>query len=579
MIALLRLLLPYWWRVTLATGLGAAVVASNMGLLAAAAYLIAAASVMHLMALLIIPMYAVRILSAARGAGRYAERLVSHRVTFDVLSRLRVRLYDQFRRVGPAGLHGTHSGDALGRVMADVEDLQNAYLLFAAPIGVACVVVALCFAVLLAFSSAIAWTALSFVVAAGANLPLVVAGLTRKAGPALVTVRGEMNEHLVDSIQGIRDILSNGAGHRYGVRTAELARRTAGAEMRLATVGASREGALDLLTNLAMLSAFALAVPLVTRLSLPSLYVAVPALLVLAAFEAIRPLGQAAETLGGVRAAATRVLSIGTESVSRNRHVVREPIGPPSVLGSHSVAFEDVTLEYPDSGRLAVHGVSFCVSQGSRVALVGPSGAGKTTLVHLLTRLWEPVDGRILIGGRDIRDCSLHDLRSTVGVVAQDTYIFNDSVRNNLLLARPHASTEELEDALGAVGLLDAIQRLPQGLDSWVGEHGGRLSGGERQRLSVARVLLQDPAIVVLDEVTANLDPITERALLDMLHRVTEGRTVLMITHRLVDLGRMDEIVVLDRGEVVERGTETELKGSGGLYRRLLDIQDNILTV
>jgi ATP-binding cassette subfamily C protein CydC len=164
-------------------------------------------------------------------------------------------------------------------------------------------------------------------------------------------------------------------------------------------------------------------------------------------------------------------------------------------------------------------------------------------------------------------------------VVAQDTYIFNDTVRHNLLLARPDASTAGLEEALQSAGLLDLVKELPQGLDTWVGEHGERLSGGERQRLAVARMLLQDAPIVLLDEVTANLDPLTESALLDTLYRVTEGRTVLMITHRLVGLERMDEIVVLDRGRIVERGTHDQLADANSLYLRMLDVQENMLSV
>jgi ATP-binding cassette subfamily C protein CydC len=555
-------------------GLGVMVVASNMGLLAAAAYLIAAAAATHLMALLIIPMYAVRVLSATRGLARYVERLVSHRVTFDVLARLRLWLFDQLRRLGPAGMQGTHSGDVLGRVVADVEDLQNAYLLFVSPIVVALAVSALLIGVLFAFSSTIAWTTLGYLAIGGVALPLVAALLTHKVGRALVAARADLNAHLVDSIQGCRDILANRADSRYLERISTDGQRLACAEARLATVSAGREGAVELLTNFALLTALGLTVPLVTHHTLSSLYVTVPALLVLAGFEAIRPLGQAAEVASGVQAAGRRVLSISTRT-----ELVHEPATPAPLQPPYSIMFVGVTLDYGHTGRPAVQDVSFEVSAGSRVAVVGPSGAGKTTLVQLLIRAWDPTEGRILIGGRDIRDYSLHDLRAAMGVVAQDIYLFNDSVRNNLLLARPDATTTELEEALHTVGLLELVRQLPQGLDTWVGEHGERLSGGERQRLAVARVLLQDAPIVLLDEVTANLDPSTERALLDMLYRVTVGRTVLAITHRLVALDRMDEIVVLDRGRIVERGTHEELCAAGGLYRRMLDVQENVLTM
>lgn len=571
---LLRLLLPYWWRVVMAVALGTAVVASNMGLLAAAAYLVAAASVTQLMAVLILPMYAVRILSAMRGSARYAERLVSHRVTFDVLARLRVRLYDGFRRLGPAGMHGTRSGDSLSRVLADVDDLQNAYLSLAAPVAVAAGVTALAVVALLPFSAPLAGMALCSVAAAGVVLPLLVGLLARTTG-SLVESRAHLHAQLVDTIQGSGDILSNGAGARFLDRIAADGRRMARAETRLALIHAGREGATELLTSLAMLSALALAVPLVTRHALAGVYLAVPALLLLAAFEAIRPLGGAAETVSGVRAAAKRVLSLA-ETPSATP---RESPQLSTLKAPYSIELRGVTLAYPGSRRPAVRRVTLEVPAGSRVALVGPSGAGKTTLVHLLTRAWDPGAGQILIAGRDIREYSLRALRGALGVVSQDTYIFNDTIRANLLLARVDATERDLEEALAAVGLAAAVQSLPRGLDTWVGEHGRQLSGGERQRLAVARVLLQNAPLVLLDEITANLDPAAERNLLDTLYRVTEGRTLLNVTHRLIGLERMDEILVLDAGEIVERGTHAELCAGRGLYKRMVDVQDDMLAI
>ena len=202
------------------------------------------------------------------------------------------------------------------------------------------------------------------------------------------------------------------------------------------------------------------------------------------------------------------------------------------------------------------------------------SGAGKSTLVNLALRFWDPDRGTIRLNGHDIRQYALGDLRSLIGVVSQDTYLFNDTMRGNLLLARPEASNSEIEQALEQAQLTGFIQQLPKGLATWVGEQGLRLSGGERQRLAIARALLKDAPLLVLDEATANLDPMTEHTLLDALDMLMQGRTTLVITHRLVRMERMDEILVLDEGSIRERGTHEQLLRSGGLYQQMVQLQE-----
>jgi len=222
--------------------------------------------------------------------------------------------------------------------------------------------------------------------------------------------------------------------------------------------------------------------------------------------------------------------------------------------------------------------ISFDLRPGSRIAIVGPSGSGKSTLVRLAVRFWDPTSGTICLNGQDIRRYSLQGLRDQIGVVTQDTYIFNDTLRANLLLARLEASDAEIEAALEQAQLTDFVRQLPQGLKTRVGEQGLQLSGGERQRLAIARALLKNAPILMLDEVTANLDPLTERALLTTLNELTQGRTTLQITHRLIDMERMDEILVLYRGSIIERGTHDELLAMNGLYRQLLNVQNSVLT-
>jgi len=211
--------------------------------------------------------------------------------------------------------------------------------------------------------------------------------------------------------------------------------------------------------------------------------------------------------------------------------------------------------------------------------ILSTSGSGKSSLVRLMVRFWDPTSGCIRLFGQDSKAYMLHDLRDRIGVVSQDTYIFNDTVRNNLLLARPDASDSEIAQALAQAQLTDCIAQLPNGLETWVGEQGLRLSGGERQRLAIARALLKNAPLLILDEATANLDPLTERALLDTLDTLMQGRTTLMITHRLVAMERMDEILVLRAGQISESGTAAQLLAEHGLYRKMFDVQNGMLVL
>jgi len=252
-----------------------------------------------------------------------------------------------------------------------------------------------------------------------------------------------------------------------------------------------------------------------------------------------------------------------------------EPLRTPDDV---TLEFDRVSFGYGEEGvPLALEDVSFALRPGSRVAVVGPSGSGKSTLVNLALRFWDPVSGEVRLGGHGVRLYAQEDLRARIGVVSQNSHVFNDTLRANLLLADPGATDAALHGALARARLEGLVERLPRGLDNYVGEQGLALSGGERQRLAVARALLEDAPLLVLDEASANLDTITERELMAEIRDLMRDRSMLVVTHRLVALETMDEILVLEKGRIVERGTHEELVHAAGLYRRMLDVQRGML--
>ena len=569
---LLGFLWPHKWRVVLAILLGVLTVASNVGLLAVAAYVISAAAIVSYLSLLAIPVYLVRFFSVSRAASRYAERLVSHDVTFGLLANLRTWFYGRLEPLAPARLLRYRSGDLLSRVVKDVEELENVYLRIVSPSVVALLVSLLAFITLYVFDPALAFVALGFFTATGVGVPLLVRTLSRGLGLRQLHLRAELNARIVDDVQGVQDILAFGREGGEMREISALNRKLDRVQRRMAFVTGLQNSMSDLLMNLALVAILVPAVPLVAAGEIDGVYLAFLALVTLGSFEAIAPLGTAFQFLGRSISAGERLFEI-VDAKPR----VEDPPQPLPPPADDALEFDRVSFRYEEDGPLVLEDVTFALRPGGRVAVVGPSGSGKSTLVNLALRFWDPEGGEVRLGGRDVRGYAQEDLRARMGVVSQNTHIFNDTLRANLLLARPEAGEAALGEALARAQLAGLVERLPQGLDSYVGEQGSRLSGGERQRLAVARALLKDAPLLVLDEATANLDTVTERELVAGVRNLMRGRTTLVITHRLVALEEMDEILVLDEGRIVERGTHEELSRAGGLYRRMLDVQRGML--
>ncbi|MEJ7816461.1 MAG: thiol reductant ABC exporter subunit CydC [Rubrobacter sp.] len=559
-------------RVALAILLGVATVVGNVGLLATAAYVISAAALMPLLAALAGPIYLVRLFGVGRAAARYAERMVSHNLTFKLLADLRTWFYARLEPLAPARLLRYRTGDLLSRIVKDVEELENIYLRVLSPVVVAAVISLLTFMLFYLFDPLLAFVSLGFLVITGVGVPLLVRVLARGLGRRQLELRGQLNARIVDDIGGVQDLLAFGLEHDRRREVSALNRKLDRVQKRMAFITGLQNTLSDLAMNLAMLTILVLAIPLVARGEIPGVYLAFLALVILGSFEAIQPLGMAFQFLGRSVEAAKRLFEVVDAEPE-----IEDPAKPLSPPETYALEFDRVSFGYETGGPPVLKDVTFTVKPGCRVAVVGPSGAGKSTLVHLALRFWDPTTGEIRLGGHDIRGYAQDDLRREFAVVSQDTHVFNDTLRGNLLLAKPGATDEELERVLTQAQLSGLARRLPKDLDSPLGEQGLSLSGGERQRLAVARALLKGAPLLVLDEPTANLDPVTERELLDAAYELMRGRATLVVTHRLVRMEEMDEILVLDAGRIVERGTHEELVHAGGLYYRILEVQREML--
>ncbi|WP_399940950.1 thiol reductant ABC exporter subunit CydD [Streptomyces sp. BBFR25] len=552
-------------RLGLALLLSALALGSAVGLMATSGYLISRASEQPPVLYLMVAVTATRAFGIGRAVFRYAERLVSHDAVLRMLADTRVAVYRRLERLAPAGLRRSRRGDLLTRLVSDVDALQDYWLRWLLPVGSA-LVVSLASVVFTAWLLPEAGAVLAVgLLAAGAGVPLVTAAVARRAERRLAPARGVLATRVTDLLTGTAELTVAGA---LPGRAAE-ARRADGTLTRIAsraaTATALGDGLTALVSGLTVAGAALVGAQAVADGRLAGVAVAVVVLTPLAAFEAVLGLPLAVQYRQRVRRSAERV-----HEVLDAPEPVREPEAPRQAPASpFPVVLKGLAARHAGQDRDALAGLDLTLAEGRRVAVVGPSGSGKTTLAQVLLRFLDPDAGSYTLAGVDACALAGDDVRRLVGLCAQDAHLFDSSVRENLLLARKDATEGELRDALARTRLLEWADSLPDGLDTLVGEHGARLSGGQRQRLALARALLADFPVLVLDEPAEHLDLPTADALTADLLAATEGRTSLLITHRLAGLRAVDEVIVLDRGRVVQRGTYAELAAVPGPLREM----------
>jgi len=495
----------------------------------------------------------------------WAESWVSHDVAFRLLSEMRIALFRKLDQLAPAYLVRRRTGDLVSMATQDVETVEYFFAHVVAPAFVA-VAVPLGVLITLSFYSwPLAVTIVPFLIITIIS-PLIARDRVDRLGSRSREKLGEMNSHSVDTIQGLHEVAAYNMGEHRKAEFLSMAEDYVDVRVPFFRELTLQKIYIELVTGLGGLAVAAVGASLVSNGSLDAGLLPLMTLITMSAFLPISEISTVGRLLADTVGSTRRIYAVQLEPVpvtdGRGEQVVDTGIG-----------LYEVEFAYDFTDFRALDNVSFPIGQGRSVALVGPSGAGKTTAAHLIMRFWDPQTGQVKLGETSLRDYKLAELREHLALVAQDTYLFNTTIRENLLIARPDASEEQLSAAVVSAGLTAFVETLPDGLDTVVGERGSQLSGGQRQRVAIGRAFLKDAPILVLDEATSHLDAVNEQMVRGALDRLASDRTTLVIAHRLSTVMNADLIVVMDQGKVVDTGSHDELLARGGLYAQLVSHQ------
>lgn len=566
----MRALLPYLalymrhkWMLTLGVVLAIITLLASIGLLTLSGWFLSASAVAGFAGLYsfnyMLPAAGVRGTAITRTAGRYFERLVSHDATFRVLQHLRVTTFSKLLPLSPAGLARYRQGELLNRVVADVDTLDHLYLRVISPLVGALVVIVVVTLGLCMLDVNIALVLGGIMLLTLFLLPPLFYRAGKSTGENLTRLRGEYRQQLTSWLQGQAELTIFGASRRYRAQMENTELSWHEAQRKQSELTALSQALMLLIGGAAVMAMLWMASGGVGGNSQPGALIALFVFCALAAFEAMAPVTGAFQHLGQVVASAIRITQITSQQPEVQFSATASDA--PQQL---ALRFADVSFAYDGQAQPALDNINLTIPAGAHVAVLGRTGCGKSTLLQLLTRAWDPAQGQILFNNTPLVDMSEQALRKTVSMVPQRVHLFSATLRDNLLLAAPGSADDALCAILEKVGLHKLLE--DEGLNSWLGEGGRQLSGGELRRLAIARALLHDAPLMLLDEPTEGLDATTERQILDLLEKEMQNKTVLMVTHRLRGLADFDHIIVMDNGQIIEQGSHTELLAKQGRY-------------
>ncbi|CAH6912776.1 glutathione/L-cysteine ABC exporter subunit CydC [Vibrio chagasii] len=562
----LKLYKKHWFGLSLGMLLAFATLSASIGLLTLSGWFISASAVAGLTIAretfnYMLPGGGVRGLAMSRTAGRWGERVVSHNATFKLLTDLRIFFFKKLAPLIPGRISNLRDADLLNRLVADVDAMDHVYLRLVSPVTVGVFGIFFLTLFLMWFDTSLGLILGSILLIMLLIWPVLFYKLGKRNGGELTQNKADLRVTTLDWIEGYSELTLFGAEERYRNAILETQQKLMANQFVNANLTGMASAALMLFNGLTLVLMLWLAADGVGG-NAPDPFIALMAFATMASFELLMPIAGAFQHLGQTLSSARRlnevILSEPEVQFAEEKLDINKPL---------DITFSNVTFNYPDSERSVLYAVDLTIPATNKVAIVGQTGSGKSTLIQLLTRYWDPKKGYISIAGIELTQWNESQLRESISVVSQRVDILNGSLRDNLLIAKPDANDEHLANILKDVGLEKLLEN--DGLNSWLGDGGRQLSGGEKRRVGIARAILHDAPILLLDEPTEGLDKQTEQSIMALFEKHFEGKTVIFITHRLIGLEAMDSIVLIEQGEIVEHGSHETLLNEQGRYFQL----------